>query len=257
MLFFLFQHKHRLYQDANDPVIEGLINDMKTMQIVKVEETSLGSQLKFFVTFENGARAMMKPQRFDHEHSLRDPNQFPLAEFERANAEIASFHLDKVLGFNWVPPAVGRFINITSELLPLASNQFNRTVFISPAKNICFFGSCKVYCDLRHPFCGKPDVIEVALKALIPLPSEAPRQIHGSPWERKVSLDIKYQPFPNERSSYCRGVKSKLQGNRLLLDMIDIYIFDFIGDNKDRQEFETFKAFVDESFPFNFDNGRA
>ena len=100
------------------------------------------------------------------------PDHFYFSDFERHNAEIAAFHLDKlvficscdvnslymyartcdwtflidfrhygnilllcrVLGFYRVPPTVGRRISVTHDIEAHATEEFARTIFISPGK---------------------------------------------------------------------------------------------------------------------------
>ena len=46
-------------------------------------------------TFESGKQALAKPMRKPREHQVH-PDIYYFSEFERHNAEIAAFHLDKV-----------------------------------------------------------------------------------------------------------------------------------------------------------------
>ena len=238
-----------------DPVIERMLDEMKSMEIVKVKEPSSGTQLKLFVTLRNGALALLKPLRFDRQQSLKDPNQFYFSEFERANAEIAAFHLDKVMGFNRVPPTVGRRVNLTREIEPIAPLVLKQTIFTSPIGNRCFHGNCDYYCDTGHAICGKPHVFDASFQATIPMMEDEPRIENASPWRRSYSkfyrADWEYNPF------YCDSMKRDVLKNRTLLDIIDVSLFDFLTGNQDRHHFDTFKRYGDQSAPILFDNGRA
>jgi hypothetical protein len=47
---------------------------------------------------------------------------FDPAEHLKDDAEIAAYHVDKILGFNRVPPTVGRLFDITKDLWEKAMN---------------------------------------------------------------------------------------------------------------------------------------
>ncbi|MGH0119406.1 UNVERIFIED_CONTAM: hypothetical protein FKN15_022541 [Acipenser sinensis] len=61
------------------------------------------------------------------------PDFFYFSDFERHNAEIAAFHLDRILDFRRIPPAVGRLINVTSEIWEITTDRkLARTFYRSP-----------------------------------------------------------------------------------------------------------------------------
>ena len=63
------------------------------------------------------------------------PDHFYFTDFERHHAEIAAYHLDKILGFNRVPPTVGRTFHITKDIWEKADLELAKTFFYSPANN--------------------------------------------------------------------------------------------------------------------------
>ena len=61
----------------------------------------------------------------------RNPNVLFYDALENHRAEIAAFHLDRLLGFHRTPPVVGRRLNITHDIFRHANNNFLKNFFIS------------------------------------------------------------------------------------------------------------------------------
>ena len=57
------------------------------------------------------------------------PDHFYFVDFERHHAEIAAYHVDRVLGFNRVPPTVGRLFDISKDLWEKAEPDLEKTFF--------------------------------------------------------------------------------------------------------------------------------
>jgi hypothetical protein len=72
-------------------------------------------------------------------------DHFYFVDFERHHAEIAAYHVDRILGFNRVPPTVGRLFDITKDLWEKAEPDLEKTFFYSPVNNTV---NINIYCNL-------------------------------------------------------------------------------------------------------------
>ncbi|XP_051995911.1 extracellular serine/threonine protein kinase FAM20C-like [Xyrauchen texanus] len=253
--FHIGINRYELYSRHN-LVIEALLKDLVSQRITSVAMKSGGTQLKLIMTFQNYGQALFKPMKQTREQET-PPDFFYFSDFERHNAEIAAFHLDRILDFRRVPPVAGRLVNMTREIRDMTRDKkLWRTFFISPANNICFYGECSYYCSTEHALCGKPDQIEGSLAAFLPDLALAKRKTWRNPWRRSYHKRKKaeWEVDPD----YCDEVKQTPPYDRgtRLLDIMDMTIFDFLMGNMDRHHYETFEKFGNETFIIHLDNGR-
>ncbi|XP_051925241.1 LOW QUALITY PROTEIN: extracellular serine/threonine protein kinase FAM20C [Hippocampus zosterae] len=253
--FHIGINRYELYSRHN-PVIDALLKDLVNQRITSVAMKSGGTQLKLIMTFQNYGQALFKPMKQTREQET-PPDFFYFSDFERHNAEIAAFHLDKILDFRRVPPVAGRLVNMTKEIRDVTRDKkLWRTFFISPANNVCFYGECSYYCSTEHALCGKPDQIEGSLAAFLPDLALAKRKTWRNPWRRSYHKRKKaeWEVDPD----YCEEVKQTppYDSGTRLLDIMDMTIFDFLMGNMDRHHYETFEKFGNETFIIHLDNGR-
>ncbi|MGH0172319.1 UNVERIFIED_CONTAM: hypothetical protein FKN15_067241, partial [Acipenser sinensis] len=129
--FHLGINRYELYP-RHEPALELLLEQLATHKIMSAVQKPGGTQLKLVMSFPNYGQALFKPmkQARDQETSL---DFFYFSDFERHNAEIAAFHLDRILDFRRIPPAVGRLINVTSEIWEITTDRkLARTFYRSP-----------------------------------------------------------------------------------------------------------------------------
>ncbi|XP_057681652.1 pseudokinase FAM20A [Corythoichthys intestinalis] len=264
--------RYALYS-RRDPAIAQLLLDMRDMTVVNADYTQdekalkgacdcsqvvkpSGHHLKLALKLQNFGKAMFKPMRQRRDEETPE-DFFYFVDVQRHNAEIAAFHLDRILDFRRVPPVVGRFLNLTGEVLQVTRNDDLRAVFFtSPANNTCFFAKCLYMCKTEYAVCGNPDLLEGSLSAYLPGLSIAPRISIPNPWTRSYTFTGKQEWQVNP--SYCDTVKKLYpynSGNRLL-NIIDMSIFDFLMGNMDRHHYEIFTKFGDEGFLLHLDNAR-
>ncbi|XP_031778010.1 extracellular serine/threonine protein CG31145 isoform X2 [Nasonia vitripennis] len=253
--FHMQIRKRELYSKGSR-VVEDLLEFMASQPIVHASEKSGGTQLKLVMDYPNKMQALFKPMRFPREQQTL-PNHFYFTDYERHNAEIAAFHLDRLLDFRRCMPVTGRTLNMTTEIYQVTDSDILKTFFVSPAGNLCFHGKCTYYCDTSHAICGSPkDQLEGSFAAFLPDKSVVPRKVWRHPWRRSYHKRLKAQWETD--SDYCNMVRELHPYNegRRLLDLIDMSVFDFLTGNMDRHHYETFKLFGNETFTLHLDNGR-
>ncbi|XP_040215421.1 extracellular serine/threonine protein kinase FAM20C-like isoform X1 [Rana temporaria] len=253
--FHMGINRYELYP-RQDPLIPILLKEMSTRRILNSVQKPGGTQLKLLMTFPDYGQALFKPMKQERDQET-PPDFFYFSDFERHNAEIAAFHLDRILDFRRIPPVVGRLLNIVKEVRDITTDKkLFKTFYISPANNVCFYGECSYYCSTEHALCGKPDHLEGSLAAFLPDTTLAKRKSWRSPWRRSYHKSKKADWELNPK--YCDTVKVTPPYNEetRLLDLIDLSILDFFMGNQDRHHYETFEKFGNQTFLLHLDNGR-
>ncbi|XP_066443854.1 pseudokinase FAM20A [Eleutherodactylus coqui] len=270
--FHLGISKDALYPRSS-PVVEQLLEKISNLTIIHADyspdEKALngecdcspivkpsGTHLKLVLRFQDFGKAMFKPMKQNREDETPE-DFFYFVDFQRHNAEIAAFHLDRILDFRRVPPVSGRLINVTEDIFLAAGNSELQTVFfLSPADNVCFFSKCLYMCKTEYAVCGDPHIIEGSLSAYLPSLSYAPRHSVPNPWIRSYTFTGKEEWEMNP--SYCDSVKHlhPYTNPRRLLNIIDMAIFDFLIGNMDRHHYEIFTKFGDDGLLLHLDNAR-
>uniref|UniRef100_A0A0N5AEF9 Fam20C domain-containing protein n=1 Tax=Syphacia muris TaxID=451379 RepID=A0A0N5AEF9_9BILA len=243
----------------NDDIVNELLNDLTKLPIKHVAIMDGGTQVKLILTFINDEQAVFKPMRFGRNYET-DPNHFYFSDFERHHAEIATFHLDKVLGFRRAVPTVGRVFNITTVSLPYYYCKIYAFSFIVSAKNHCFVSKCDYYCDTTHAICGNPDLKEGSVQVFLPDENNVPRKHNKSPYRRTYSKKNQIAVWQQDMTFCDTKVKTKrlYAHGRTLLDLVDLHILDYLIGNQDRHHFESFAVFDNvQSYAIHLDNGRA
>uniref|UniRef100_A0A8C3EW23 FAM20A golgi associated secretory pathway pseudokinase n=1 Tax=Corvus moneduloides TaxID=1196302 RepID=A0A8C3EW23_CORMO len=240
----------------SSPAVTRLLRDMQEFPIISAVVKPSGVHLKLVLRFQDFGKAMFKPMRQKREEETPE-DFFYFVDFQRHNAEIAAFHLDRILDFRRVPPTVGRLINVTKEILEVTKNEVLQSVFfVSPASNVCFFAKCPYMCKTEYAVCGNPHLLEGSLSAFLPSLNLAPRLSIPNPWIRSYSFDGKEEWEVNPL--YCNTVREiyPYSNSNRLLNIVDMAIFDFLTGNMDRHHYEMFTKFGDDGFLLHLDNAR-
>ncbi|XP_065411740.1 glycosaminoglycan xylosylkinase isoform X1 [Chrysemys picta bellii] len=159
------------------PELGAVMHAMATKKIIKADVGYKGTQLKALLILEGGQKVVFKPKRYARDYVVEGE---PYAGYDRHNAEVAAFHLDRILGFRRAPLVIGRFVNLRTEIKPVATEQLLST-FLMLGNSTCFYGKC-YYCRETEPACADGDTMEGSVTLW--LPDVWPLQKHRHPWGR-------------------------------------------------------------------------
>ncbi|XP_017671203.1 PREDICTED: glycosaminoglycan xylosylkinase isoform X2 [Lepidothrix coronata] len=232
------------------PELGAVMHAMTTKRIIKADVGYKGTQLKALLILEGGQKVVFKPKRYARDYVVEGE---PYAGYDRHNAEVAAFHLDRILGFRRAPLVVGRFVNLRTEIKPVATEQLLGT-FLTVGNNTCFYGKC-YYCRETEPACADGDIMEGSVTLW--LPDVWPLQKHRHPWGRTYR-EGKLARWEYDES-YCDAVKktSPYDSGPRLLDIIDTAIFDYLIGNADRHHYESFQDDEGASMLILLDNAKS
>ena len=82
--------------EESQSMINELLASLAVSPFTTISQFEGGTQFKLLVNLQDGAEAMFKPMRFPRSQGTL-PNHYQFNDFERHTAEIAAFHLDKLL----------------------------------------------------------------------------------------------------------------------------------------------------------------
>ncbi|GAB1597948.1 glycosaminoglycan xylosylkinase-like [Argonauta hians] len=230
------------------PELGMVLKSMANEPVVFVDIAPRGTQLKLLLVLKGGQKVLFKPKWFEREQVIEGP---PYAGQDRHNGEIAAFHLSRILGFRRTPLTVGRFLNLQTEVKPVASSRLLET-FFTKDNNTCFYGKC-YYCKGKESgVCAQKTILEGTVVLWI----SHKMQLFRHPWGRtyienkqaKWEVNNKFCDKILQTDMYKLGLR--------LLDIIDTSVFDYLIGNADRHHYETFREFSD-SMVIMLDNGKS
>jgi len=235
------------------PEIGSILQEMATRRISKADVGHQGTQLKLLLTLDGSQKVVFKPQWYDRDYILTGT---PYEGKDRHNGEIASFHFNRLLGLNRSPLVVGRILNLETEIIPVATPELIKTFYVKD-KDVCFYGKCH-YCKGESTgVCGHGNMLEGVLILWLP-PTVSLTKPVKHPWARTYRQGKKatWELYPD---GYCESVRSTSYYSarpRLLMDIIDAAISDYIVGNADRHHYETFHGY-NNSILVMLDNGKS
>lgn len=242
----------RQIHPENAKELGAILKAMHEGKITRADVGHRGTQLKLTLLLDGGQKVVFKPAWYPRDYVVEGP---PYAGRDRHNAEIAAFHLGRILELRRTPLAVGRRVNLLTDILPVASKRLRQT-FFEKDEAVCFYGQC-LYCKgPEDGVCARQDgVLEGTL--VLWMPERFHLKLHRHPWARTYR-EGKLARWETD-STYCaklRTVPAYNQGPRLL-DIIDTAVLDFLVGNADRHHYETFEEGGRDAALVILDNGKS
>ncbi|KAF0304316.1 Glycosaminoglycan xylosylkinase [Amphibalanus amphitrite] len=151
---------------------------MATGRITSADVAMVGSQLKLLLTLEGNQQILFKPQWYRRDRPLRGGL---LSGRDRPHAELASWHLQRLLAVGRAPPVTGRALRLDAEVRPVATARLRRTI-TRRGPRCCVSGECR-YCSPERPVCTDSAGL-LAGAAVLWLPAGGSLRSHPHPWQR-------------------------------------------------------------------------
>jgi hypothetical protein len=123
---------------------------------------------------------------------------------------------------------------------------------------VCFTGHCSYYCDTTHAICGRPrDKMEGSVQLMLPSKPIVKWQVFNHPYRRTYTKRKKALWEIDE--SYCstKLLQDVAYSSKLILDLMDMSVFDFLTGNMDRHHYEKMTSLGNDTFLLHLDNGRS
>ncbi|KAK3759718.1 hypothetical protein RRG08_064439 [Elysia crispata] len=230
----------------------AILKAMHKGQITKADVGHKGTQLKLTLVLDDEQKVVFKPAWYSRDYIVEGP---PYAGRDRHNAEIAAFHLGRILELRRSPLVVGRRVNLYKDILPVASDRLKKT-FFEKDNAPCFYGRC-LYC--KGPEDGVCAGLDGILEGILVLwmPEHYHLKLHRHPWGRTYR-EGKLARWEKD-DTYCAQVRAVPTYSRgpLLLDIVDTAVLDFLVGNADRHHYETMQEGGREAALIILDNGKS
>jgi len=226
----------RLIYPQNHNQLGWILNQAETAKIKKADILPKGTQLKMLVYLEGNQKAVFKPKRYERGFQVAGK---AWNGYDRHNAEVASFHLDRILNFRRAPLVTGRMLDFESEVIPVVAERLSNTFKTVDGKQ-CFYGVC-YYCNEDEYACvDENGKMEGSLTLWFPEDKKLEKIRH--PYQRTYNDEKKAKWETDEEycNKYVKKIEPYNKGNRLL-DVMDTAVFDFFIGNGDRHHYEIFK----------------
>ncbi|KAL4219190.1 Glycosaminoglycan xylosylkinase [Mactra antiquata] len=232
----------------------AVLREMATRRIIAAYNGKSGSQLKMTLKLEGGQTVAFKPQWYPRDKII---DGVIYSGADRHNGEIAAFHLSRLLDIRRTFLSVGRVVDMETDIRPVADPSLLDTFFYKNTST-CFYGKC-YYCKGEETgVCADGTKLEGTLILWLPLQALPLKKIRH-PWARNYKSPTALAKWQTNKD-YCMDtvlVQGQFKTGRLLLDVIDSSILDYLISNGDRHQLEYSTKIYDNPFMLALDHGKS
>ncbi|XP_025113161.1 glycosaminoglycan xylosylkinase-like isoform X2 [Pomacea canaliculata] len=173
------------------PRLGAILGALAKGEVTQANINTAGTQLKLTLELEGQQMVVFKPMFYERSTFLALAGKLGR---DRHNAEIASFHLSRILNIRRVPLAVGRLLNLRGEVIPVATQSLMETFYVKDGRD-CFYGACR-HCTELSGVCTNQKLLEGVV--ILWLPPEITLSKVRHPWR----LDFKTAILNNFGNPY-------------------------------------------------------
>ncbi|CAH1799751.1 unnamed protein product [Owenia fusiformis] len=227
-----------LYPDS--PEVDGVLDALHKAPIVKVDILDLdnfeaGTSGKWILTLAGGQKAVFKPLM----EKMGEPKAHGYCNYgyEMPSSEIAAWRLLRLLDIRNAPYAVGRKVNLRTEIIPAATPKFMRKLVIKE-DHLCYRDKCR-YCDKDTVACPAGDLLPGSVVYWLP------RKLHMhtkppdyTPWST-IQRDRIWGSIGFNNKTFCNMIpKIPPYGNpEYFRDLFDFAVFDYLTYHYDTKHY--------------------
>ncbi|XP_037804171.1 glycosaminoglycan xylosylkinase-like isoform X2 [Penaeus monodon] len=210
------------------PGLGDILAAMTTAPITAADICNAGTQVKILLKLQGDQKVLFKPISYPPTKVLFGKNRGS----DRHYGEIAAFYLGRLLGLETLPAVVGRKILLTEEVIPVSSPKLAETFYTNEQNKTCLHARCR-RCKSGRISCSREgDLMEGAV--IMWLPEHLRVSEKSYVWQHYYKRKELLQWETDE--NFCKVVLHSDQG-KIILDLIDMSVLDFLIQNADRHHY--------------------
>ncbi|ROT72431.1 Glycosaminoglycan xylosylkinase [Penaeus vannamei] len=210
------------------PGLGDVLAAMATAPITAADICDDGTQVKILLKLQGYQKVLFKPKSYPRTAVIYGKN----SGSDRHFGEIAAFNVGRLLGLQTLPAAVGRKVLLTEEVIPVSSRELAETFYVNEKNQTCLHARCP-RCNPNRISCSDHnDAMEGAVIMWLPEHLRVSEKMFA--WRHYYKRKELVEWEKDEH--FCDSVLHSDQG-KLLLDLVDMSVLDFLIQNTDRHHY--------------------